>query len=78
MPEVKLQGFVGINSDDEYQMVPQPDTITGENIVIQSTSEGQNASVKPRLGDTYRFEIPPAEISYKKFRIRTEKISESF
>ena len=72
MPEVKLQGFVGINSDDEYQMVPQPDTITGENIVIQSTSEGQNASVKPRLGDTYRFEIPPAEISYKKFRIRTD------
>lgn len=70
MPEVKLQGFVGINSDDEYQMVPQPDTITGENIVIQSTSEGQNASVKPRLGDTYKFQIPDFTQTNKKYRVR--------
>jgi hypothetical protein len=70
MPEVKLQGFVGINSDDEYQMVPQPDTIAGENIVIQSTSEGQNASVKPRLGDTFSFEIPSPILSKKKYIVR--------
>jgi hypothetical protein len=71
MPEVKLQGFVGINSDDEYQMVPQPDTVMGENIVIQTTGQNQNASVKPRIGDTFSFEISNPGGSIKVYEIRT-------
>jgi hypothetical protein len=71
MPEVKLQGFIGINSDDEYVSVPQPDTVLGENIVMQSVDLHQSQSVKPRRGDLFEFEIPPAEPSSKIFEIRS-------
>ena len=71
MPEVKLQGFIGINSDDEYVSVPQPDTVLGENIVMQSVDLHQSQSVKPRRGDLFEFEIPPAEPSSKVFEIRS-------
>lgn len=71
MPEVKLQGFIGINSDDEYVSVPQPDTTVGENIVMQSVDVHQSQSVKPRKGDTLEFEIPPATASSKVFEIRS-------
>ena len=71
MPEVKLQGFIGINSDDEYVLVPQPDTVLGENIVLQSVDSHQSQSVKPRKGDTLEFEIPPATASSKVFEIRS-------
>jgi hypothetical protein len=75
MPEVKLQGFVGINSDDEYLLVPQPDTTLGQNISIQTDVQREGGSVKPRLGDLFKCEISPVSPSSKVYEIRTSSSS---
>jgi len=69
MPQVKLQGFVGINSDDEYQLVPQPMVTIGENIELDSSTSNQGMSCKPRKGDKFSFKIGNVVAASKKYKL---------